>query len=85
MIRPYAQDDLETIADIGNRAWRDIYRMFHQTYGDALFTAIVPDKQKSKGEQIRAHCRQYPEWRIGVTRGIMLSLVVHVQAFFSLP
>lgn len=62
MIRPYTQDDLETIVDIGNRAWREIYRMFRQTYGDELFAAIVPDEKTSKGDQIHTHCQHHPEW-----------------------
>ena len=47
MIRPYAPADLDTI---GNRAWRGIYTMFRQTYGDALFAAVIPDEKTSKGE-----------------------------------
>ncbi len=62
MIRSYRTDDLETLADIGNRAWRSIYRMFRQTYGDELFSLLVADEWTSKGEQIRAHCARYPEW-----------------------
>jgi ribosomal protein S18 acetylase RimI-like enzyme len=48
--------------DIGNRAWRKIYMMFRETYGDELFQLIVPDETTSKGEQIRAHCERHPEW-----------------------
>ena len=62
MIRPYAQDDLDTIADIGDRAWRGIYRMFRSAYGDELFAIMVSDEHTSKGEQIRAHCQRHPEW-----------------------
>ena len=62
MIRPYVPDDLDTIADIGNRAWRAIYHMFRQAYGDALFATIVPDEHTSKGQQIRAHAEHHPEW-----------------------
>ena len=62
MIRTYANDDLEIIADIGNRAWRGIYRMFRKAYGDELFASLVPVEETSKGEQIRAHCRRHPEW-----------------------
>ena len=62
MIRPYAPGDLETIAAIGDRAWRGIYRMFRQTYGDELFEIVVPKEETSKGDQVRAHCRRHPEW-----------------------
>jgi ribosomal protein S18 acetylase RimI-like enzyme len=62
VIRPYAQDDLDTIADIGDRAWRGIYRMFRSAYGDELFAIMVSDEHTSKGEQIRAHCQRHPEW-----------------------
>ncbi len=62
MIRPYQPDDLETIAAIGDRAWRGIYRMFRQAYGDELFALLVPDETTSKSEQIRSHCRRHPQW-----------------------
>jgi ribosomal protein S18 acetylase RimI-like enzyme len=62
LIRPYKQDDLEVVADIGNRAWCDIYRMFRETYGDELFAVMVPDEKTSKGEQVRSFCRHHPEW-----------------------
>ncbi len=62
MIRPYQLEDLPIIMDIGNRAWREIYRMFRETYGDELFELLVPDERTAKGEQIRAHCERHPEW-----------------------
>jgi RimJ/RimL family protein N-acetyltransferase len=62
MIRAYKQEDLATIMDIGNRAWREIYKMFREAYGDELFQIIVPDEKTSKGEQIKAHCGRHPEW-----------------------
>jgi ribosomal protein S18 acetylase RimI-like enzyme len=62
MIRAYKPEDLTTIMDIGNRAWREIYRMFRETYGDELFEVIVPDETTSKGKQIKAHCERHPEW-----------------------
>lgn len=62
MIRPYHPDDVEHLVDIGNRAWRGIYRMFRQTYGDELFSLLVADERSSKGEQIRAHCTRHPDW-----------------------
>jgi ribosomal protein S18 acetylase RimI-like enzyme len=62
MIRPYRQDDLGTIMDIGNRAWREIYQMFRACYGDELFELIVPDERTSKGKQVKTHCERRPEW-----------------------
>ena len=61
MIRPYAPNDLETIAAIGDRAWRGIYRMFGQAYGEELFAILVPDRNTSKGDQIRSHCQRHPD------------------------
>lgn len=76
MIRPYRPEDLETIADIGNRAWRGIYAMFRELYGEELFRLINPDPTTSKGGQIREHCRRSPEWvyiceRDGKTAGFI--------------
>ena len=62
MIRKYKQEDLTTIMDIANRAWREIYKMFREAYGDELFQLIVPDEANSKGEQVRSHCARHPEW-----------------------
>ena len=62
MIRKYEPGDLTEIMDIANRAWRKIYKMFREAYGDELFQLIVPDETTSKGEQIKAHCSRRPEW-----------------------
>ena len=62
MIRAYRAEDQATIVDIGNRAWRGIYRMFRETYGDDLFEILVPDAETSKGKQIRSHSEAHPEW-----------------------
>jgi ribosomal protein S18 acetylase RimI-like enzyme len=62
MIREYRPDDLEAVMDIGNRAWREIYEMFRECYGDELFELLVPDERTAKGEQIKAHCERHPEW-----------------------
>lgn len=62
MIRTYMPEDLETLADIGNRAWRGIYAMFRSLYGEELFRLINPDPSRSKGEQVRNHCMKHPEW-----------------------
>jgi ribosomal protein S18 acetylase RimI-like enzyme len=62
MIRLYRPDDLGTIMDIGNRAWRGIYQMFRTCYGDELFAILVPDEETRKGEQVKVHCERHPEW-----------------------
>lgn len=62
MIRPFRPDDLDTLADIGNRAWKPIYDMFRQVYGDDLYPLAVPDPDNAKGDQIRSHCQRAPEW-----------------------
>ena len=62
MIRKYRREDLPVIMDIGNRAWRGIYKMFRETYGDELFGLITPDETTSKGKQIKALCERHPEW-----------------------
>jgi len=62
MIRKYKPDDLANIMDIGNRAWREIYKMFRETYGDELFQTIVPNETTTKGEQIKSHCKRHPGW-----------------------
>jgi hypothetical protein len=62
MIRKYKPDDLANIMDIGNRAWREIYKMFREAYGDELFQTIVPNETTTKGEQIKSHCKRHPGW-----------------------
>ena len=62
MIRAYRPEDLPAVVDIGNRAWRDIYRMFRETLGEELFRLRVPDETTAKGRQVEAHCRRHPEW-----------------------
>ena len=62
MIRPFRPDDLDTLADIGNRAWKPIYDMFRQVYGDDKLALVTPDTATAKGEQVRSHCQRAPEW-----------------------
>jgi hypothetical protein len=62
MIRKYKPDDLTVVMDIGNKAWRKIYKMFRETYGDELFQLITPDETTKKGNQIKEHCERNPEW-----------------------
>lgn len=62
MVRGYRPEDLSVIKDIGNRAWRNIYRMYRETYGEELFAIIVPKVDSVKGEQVEAHCAAHPDW-----------------------
>ncbi len=62
MIRPYRPDDLAAVMDIANRAWQPIYDMFEQTYGPELFAIITPARSTKKGNAVRAHCEQHPDW-----------------------
>ena len=62
MIRAYREEDLSILMEIANRAWREIYQMFNEAYGDELFSIIVPDPEHSKGEQIRSHAQNHPDW-----------------------
>jgi len=48
--------------DIADRAWQKIYDMYLDAYGKGLFEILVPDRNSSKGEQIKNHCGKYPEW-----------------------
>jgi len=62
MIRPYQSEDLLTLIDIGNKTWRGIYQMYRDTYGDELFSILVPEANKIKGEQIRSYCFEHSDW-----------------------
>jgi hypothetical protein len=48
--------------DIGNRAWRGIYQMYREAYGEELFSIMVPEVENVKGEQIKNHCAVHPGW-----------------------
>jgi len=61
MVRDYHPEDLATLKDIGNRAWRGIYRMYRETYGEELFAVLVPNPDTVKGEQIESHCTTHPD------------------------
>jgi ribosomal protein S18 acetylase RimI-like enzyme len=62
MIREFRSADILAMMDIGNRAWRGIYKMFREHFGDELFEIVVPDEATAKGRQIEAHCERHPEW-----------------------
>lgn len=47
---------------IGNLAWHGIYQMYRERYGDELFSIMVPEVDRVKGEQIKNHCSAHPDW-----------------------
>lgn len=61
MIRNYSENDRPFIQDIANRAWRDIFKMFRQTYGEELFNIIFPNADELKGRQVGEGCDLHPE------------------------
>lgn len=61
MIRPYREDDLPRLMEIGTCAWRPLYAMYRQLQGEELFRALVPDENRTKAEQIERHCRRHPD------------------------
>jgi RimJ/RimL family protein N-acetyltransferase len=62
MIRAYKPEDLETVMDIANRAWRGIYSMFRELYGEELFGLLNPEPSLKKGKEVRDSCLKHPEW-----------------------
>jgi len=62
MIRKYKTEDFPEIAAIGKHAWTNIYNMYQDAYGDALFSLLVPDKDTAKEEQINYHVLHHSDW-----------------------
>lgn len=48
--------------EIGTRAWAPLYEGFRRAFGEELFLLLVPDVSTVKGEQIRRHCTEHPDW-----------------------
>lgn len=61
MVRPYRNTDLVKVMEIANSAWREIYKMFRQCYGDELFEILVPDEMNFKGLQVKKYIMEHPE------------------------
>lgn len=61
MIRKYKSEDLPTITAIARHAWVNIYNMYQDTYGDELFSLLIPDKDTAKEEQIKQHVMHHPD------------------------
>ncbi len=62
MLRSYKPEDLPAVVSIANRAWSNIYNMYQDTYGDVLFSLLIPDKDTAKEEQINYHVLHHPDW-----------------------
>lgn len=62
MIRPFKKQDLETIMDIGNRAWQPIYDNARSRFGNELFQQLTPEPKTGKGLQVKSHCDKHPDW-----------------------
>lgn len=78
MIRPYRPGDLETIMDIGNRAYQHIFATFRRTYGSALFEFLYPNEgtKTRKGMQVKDFCGKHPEWmRICEEKGRIVGFI----------
>jgi len=61
-IREYRPDDLETLMDIGNRAWAMIRASARAALGPDLYARISPEAETAKGRQIQAHAEAHPDW-----------------------
>ena len=61
-IRPYRNDDLPAMMDLGNRAWKGIYAHYDQCFGTELARLMRPDPGTSKGRMIQGQARAHPEW-----------------------
>lgn len=62
MIRKYKAEDLPVIVEIARCAWMNIYDMYNDTYGDELFSLLIPDRDTAKEEQIKQHVMHHPDW-----------------------
>ena len=62
MIRGYKKGDLPVMVAIARNAWKNIYNMYQDTYGDELFSLLIPDKDTAKEQQINHHALHHPDW-----------------------
>ena len=56
-LRELRDSDVETIVEITLAAWTPIYGCRRELMGPNLFSALYPDWQQSKAEEIRRSCR----------------------------
>ena len=62
MMRPCRPEDLETVADIADRAWRGIHASYRRILGDEIFLAMRPRHETSKGDEVRSSFERSPDW-----------------------
>ena len=61
-IRAFQSEDLPVIADIANRAWKEIRQMSRDALGDTIADYLNPDGDNvSKGKQIELEAAKAPE------------------------
>jgi ribosomal protein S18 acetylase RimI-like enzyme len=62
MIRKFKTDDLDTIMDIGNRAWQNIIKHSRKELGDDIYDCITTASDATrKGLQVKNTCTSTPE------------------------
>ena len=61
MMRPCRPEDLETVTDIANRAWRGIHAAYRRILGDGIFLALFPCHGTRKGNDVRAFFERCPD------------------------
>jgi ribosomal protein S18 acetylase RimI-like enzyme len=60
MIRAYTPDDLDTVVDIANRAWRPIHEAYRKAMGDDVFQALIPNPETRVGELVKTDIEAHP-------------------------
>ena len=61
MIRSLKKEDVTMLMEIGDLAWKTIYEMYRETYGEELFQMLMPNFKTSKGQAIQRKCENEPE------------------------
>ena len=77
MIRPFKEEDLETICAIAKRAYAGIFAGFEEQIGKKNLDCWIPDARNSKTAQLTDMARNNPQWlyiceRNGKTVGFIM-------------
>jgi GNAT superfamily N-acetyltransferase len=56
-IRPYRENDIDTIIQLSLLAWEPVFQSFEKVLGPKIFRIIYPDWQKSQAEGVAGVCR----------------------------
>jgi GNAT superfamily N-acetyltransferase len=78
-IRPYSEDDLETIVELSLLAWEPVFTAWQQILGPTLYPlAIYPDWRKSQKEVVEKSCRneKFNTW-VAVVDGKVVGFVAY--------